>query len=383
MTEALRARMQAGSHPLGRRSPTRSETLSGAREAFFYAFSRELRCALDDEGRFVRVEGAWLALLGMPPEQLLGRSLDDLVHPADRARTRWALAWPRSGGGCERDLEIRLARPGGEHVLTVWTFMSGSGAERLLGIGRETPDIAQLGRRNEELEARLVELQARYSDVEHFAGMAAHQLAEPLIIAESSAIMLAEELSEVLDPLLHNRLEAIGKGAARARRLMDALLQDARTAIHPIARSPVALGPIVEATLADLSLRIDELGATTAVGPLPSVLGESQMLTVIFANLVSNALKYGPRDGGEVRIGAEREPDGWRLTVGSDGKPIPAAEADRIFEPFQRGPGERRAQGSGLGLAICARLVDRLGGRIGVAPHAAGNDFYFVVPAVS
>jgi signal transduction histidine kinase len=153
--------------------------------------------------------------------------------------------------------------------------------------------------------------------------------------------------------------------------------------MHPIARSPVALGPIVEATLADLSPRIDELGATTAVGPLPSVLGEPQMLTVIFANLVSNALKYGPRDGGEVRIGAEREPDGWRLTVGSDGKPIPAAEADRIFEPFQRGPGERRAQGSGLGLAICTRLVDRLGGRIGVAPHAAGNDFYFVVPAVS
>lgn len=383
MTEALRARAAAASHPSKRFTPRRPKAVRGAREAFFHSFSRELRCALDGEGRFLRAEGGWRALLGVQPEETLGWSLDDLVHPADRDRMRRALERPRSGGGCVRDLEIRLARPGGEHVLTVWTFTSGYGAGQILGIGHEKPDTAQLERRNEELEARLAELEARYTDVELFAGMAAHQLAEPLIIAESSAIMLAQELGDVLDPELRGRLEAIGRGAARARQLMDALLQDARTAVQPIARSPVAIGPIVEATLADMSLRIDELGATITVGPLPSVLGEAPMLSVIFTNLITNALKYGPREGGEVRIGAEQGPDGWRITVGSDGKPIQPAEADRIFEPFRRGPGERRAQGSGLGLAICARLVDRLGGHIGVRPHAAGNDFYFVVPAVS
>jgi signal transduction histidine kinase len=383
MTEAAHARMRAASHPLKRPTPRQSEARSGAREAFFHSFSGELRCALDDERRFLRVEGDWRALLGMQPEEILGSSWDDLVHPAERDRIGRALERPGSGGDCVRDMQIRLARPGGEHVLTVWTFMSGSGTERILGVGGEWPDTARLEHRNEELERRLAELEARYADMERFAGMAAHQLAEPLIIAESSVIMLADELGDVLHPQLRARLEAIGHGAARARQLIDALLQDARTAGHPIALSPVALGPIVEATVADLSLRIDELGATMTVGPLPSVLGEARMLSVIFANLISNALKYGPREGGEVRIGAEQGPDGWRLTIGSEGKPIRPAEADRIFEPFQRGPGERRAQGSGLGLAICARLVDRLGGRIGVRPHKAGNDFYFVVPAVS
>ena len=75
--------------------------------------------------------------------------------------------------------------------------------------------------------------------VERFAGTAAHQLAEPLVIAESSAILVAEELGADLDPLLRERLDAIGRGAARARRLMDALLADARTAGRPLELGPV------------------------------------------------------------------------------------------------------------------------------------------------
>ena len=383
MTDTVHARVPASSHPSTRPTTRRSKARSGAQGDFFFPLSGELRCALDDDGRFVRVEGDWRELLGVQPDEVLGSRFDDLVHPAERDRMSRALQRPRSGGGCVRDMQVRLALPGSESLLMVWTFVSGSGVKRILGVGKQWPDTVQLQRRNEELETRLAELETRYADVELFAGMAAHQLAEPLIVAESSAILLADELGDELDPLLRGRLEAIGQGAARARQFMDALLQDARTASYPVALSPVAIGPIVESTLADLSLRIDEIGATMTVGPLPSVLGESRVLSVIFANLVSNALKYGPREGGEVRIAAERVPDGWRLTVGSDGHPISAAEADRIFEPFRRGPGERRSPGNGLGLTICARLVQRLGGRIGVLPHRRGNDFYFVVPAVA
>lgn len=382
MTDRARARTPAVSHPPKWSNSKRPKPGVRTREAFFNSSSDELRCALDGESRILRAEGGWRALVGVQPDDAPGSFLDDLVHPADRERLRRALERPRSGG-CVRDLQIRLLRHGcDEHVLTVWTFMSESGAERILGVGQEWPDTGRLERRNEELEKRLAELEARYADVELFAGMAAHQLAEPLIIAESSSIMLAEELGDGLDPQMRGRLEAIGQGAARARQLMDALLQDARTASHSVTLSPVAIGPLVQSAVGDLSPRIDKMGATLTVGPLPTVMGEPRMLSVIVTNIVSNALKYGPR-GGEVRIGAERVPEGWRLTVGSDGMPIPVSEADRIFEPFRRGPGERRAQGHGLGLAICARLVQRLGGRIGVLPHRNGNDFYFELPAVS
>ena len=62
--------------------------------------------------------------------------------------------------------------------------------------------------------------------------------------------------------------------------------------------------------------------------------------------------------------------------------PIPKEEAERIFQPFHRAPGERRVPGVGLGLTICARLIERLGGTIGVEPGAdCGNTFWFELPA--
>ena len=107
---------------------------------------------------------------------------------------------------------------------------------------------------------------------------------------------------------------------------------------------------------------MSERGVVAEVGTLPAVRAERRLLAVVFHNLISNALKYGPRDGGKIHIDAERHEDGWRLIVESGGAPLPADQTRRIFEPWRRIPGERRAPGSGLGLAICARLVDRLGG---------------------
>ena len=149
----------------------------------------------------------------------------------DRVRCRRGLASATSTCGSPL--------PAGGHRLTCWTFVAGSGTDSILGLGRdahgpadasrdETPSVC-LERRNADLAARLEELEDRYAAVERFAGTAAHQLAEPLVIAESSAILVADELGEDLDPLLRDRLDAIGRGAARARRLMDALLADART----------------------------------------------------------------------------------------------------------------------------------------------------------
>ena len=115
---------------------------------------------------------------------------------------------------------------------------------------------------------------------------------------------------------------------------------------------------------------------------MPRVRGEAGLIAIVFENLISNALKYGPRSGGRIEMSAVRRPEGWRVSVAGEGMPIPADEATRIFEPFHRVSSERRIPGVGLGLAICTRLVDRLGGTIGVDPGAeSGNTFWVILPA--
>jgi signal transduction histidine kinase len=238
-----------------------------------------------------------------------------------------------------------------------------------------------LERRNAQLAARVTELEDRYEAVERFAGTAAHQLAEPLIIAESSALLVAEELGADLDPLLRGRLDAIGRGAARARRLMDALLADARTDGRPLELRTVDVAAVVEETLQSLEHQVEARRASIVIGPLPEVHGEPELLSVVVENLVSNALKYGPRIDGRVVIASEPCENGWRVSVVSEGMPIPKEEAERIFQPFHRVSGERRVPGVGLGLTICARLMERLGGTIGVEPGVdSGNTFWIKLP---
>jgi signal transduction histidine kinase len=361
---------------------------SRAREAFFASFSKELRWALDHEGRVLLVEGAWQSVVGWLPEQLHGWYWGELVHPADRARVGEILDRVIAGRGSERDVDLRLAVPGGGYRLTYWTFVAGSGTDSILGLGLshdsanlwrsdEKPSVL-LTQRNAELAARLTELEDRYTAVERFAATAAHQLAEPLVIAESSAILVAEELGEELDPMLRARLDAIGRSAGRARRLMDALLADARTNGRTLKLRPVEVGSVVEATLASLAYEIEARNASVVVGPLPRALGEAGLLSIVLENLVSNALKYGPRSGARVEISAKRRNEGWRISVSSEGTPIPPEEASRIFQPFYRAPGERRVPGVGLGLTICARLIQRLGGSIGVMPGVGGGNAFWI-----
>ena len=72
----------------------------------------------------------------------------------------------------------------------------------------------------------------------------------------------------------------------------------------------------------------------------------------------------------------------WRLSVQSQGPMIPVQDRNRIFEPYNRGRGERRARGAGLGLTICRQIVERHGGQIGVTATAQGeNRFSFTLPA--
>ena len=205
------------------------------------------------------------------------------------------------------------------------------------------------------------------------------------MIAESSALLVAEELGDDLDPMLRGRLDAIGRAAARARRLMDSLLADARTTDRRRLRlRTVDVATIVEQVLTNLELQVEERNASIVVESLPHVHADPGLLSVVLENLVSNALKYGPRSGGRIVIASEPCPTGQRVAVASEGMPIPREEAGQIFQPFHRVPGERRIPGVGLGLTICARLVERLGGTIGVEPGvASGNTFWVELPAIA
>ena len=154
---------------------------------------------------------------------------------------------------------------------------------------------------------------------------------------------------------------------------------------------PFALRTCAEETLKALALRAHAKGLELSVRIAPevpdAVVGDSGRLRQVLVNLVGNAIKF--TEAGEVAVSIEPAEGpvaddrvSLRLAVRDTGIGIPAAKQGSIFEPFEQADGSttRRYGGTGLGLAISRKLVDLLGGRMGVdSEPGRGSTFHFTV----
>jgi two-component system, OmpR family, sensor kinase len=107
--------------------------------------------------------------------------------------------------------------------------------------------------------------------------------------------------------------------------------------------------------------------------PLPQVTGDRDLLSLVFYNLVENALKYSrPEDSVEVRAAEDGR---WiNIEVADSGPGIAPEDLPRVFEELYRGINARGLEGSGLGLALVRRVVDRHGGEVSVRSRKAGRN---------
>ena len=232
------------------------------------------------------------------------------------------------------------------------------------------------------LSDRVVHLEREKADLEAFAAVAAHELVEPLVMAEAFAAIVSDRLIGPEHADSRRDLDILSRGMARMRLLAESLLHDARASDRELELRPVSMSAITAECLALLGPEVESRDARVVVGELPDALGEPVLLGGVMGNLLVNALKYSPRQGASIAVSGERENGVCRFAVESAGPPIPADARARIFEAYERGPNERRAVGAGLGLAICRRIVLRHGGDIGVSDAGgAGNRFHFTLPA--
>ncbi len=114
------------------------------------------------------------------------------------------------------------------------------------------------------------------------------------------------------------------------------------------------------------------------------VIGDPGRLRQVLINLLGNGLKF--TEQGSVALEMELEPEGekalLRAAVTDTGRGIPAERLDAIFQPFSQADVSvaRRYGGTGLGLSICRRLIELMGGTIGVrSQEGRGSTFFFTV----
>jgi signal transduction histidine kinase len=232
-------------------------------------------------------------------------------------------------------------------------------------------ELKELADTFDEMVARL---EASFNSQRRFVADAAHELRTPLAITRTSAeVQLAKRHStpEQWRAMAHQTLTATG----RAERLLDGLLALARSDGGVLAGEAHDLAVAAAGALSDADDEAEraELTITTDLRPAP-VNGDPALLDRLLSNLVDNAVRHN-HPGGWVEVVTGRGEREAVVTVRNSGGPVPPAEVDRLFEPFQRLASQRLAgaRSTGLGLAIVRSIVDAHGGTVMAAPNAGGG----------
>ncbi|MEU1465565.1 ATP-binding protein [Streptomyces sp. NPDC005727] len=245
----------------------------------------------------------------------------------------------------------------------------------------------------EELEfseqaRRLVDEQAEdlkrsNTELEQFAYVASHDLQEPLRKVSSFTQLLQRRYGGQLDAKADQYIAFAVDGANRMQTLINDLLAFSRVGRVHNDHQTVDLESVMSKVLDDLSVTIEETGAEITHDPLPTVVGDTTQLGMLWQNLLSNAVKFrGPDRPPRVQVQAVCDAGEWKFSVTDNGIGIAPEFHEKVFVLFQRLHTKDAYPGTGIGLAMCKKVVEFHGGTIGIdAEHTQGARVVFTLPA--
>ena len=405
----------------------------------FFTMSLDTLCIVDGKGRFKRLNPAFSDALGFSEAELMTAPFLDFVHPEDRADAlaaleslhnpvpamgfesrchckdgswKWlewkitssdeGLIYAMARDVTERkradkaliqsrdDLEIRVEIRTTELAQTN-NLLKGEIAERQMAMGALRETVTQLQSAKEEAERAKEEAERARREAERanaakseFLSRMSHELRTPM----NSILGFAQIMEmQAIDEKQGQRVAHITKAGRHLLQLINEVLDMARVEAGQLSFSPepVRIGSAI-AIAVDLVRPLcqqNELHLEVETGERSElfVRADQQRLSQVLLNLLSNAIKYN-RQRGQIRIYSERrEQNCLRVCVSDTGIGIDPEKLSRLFEPFERLGADPSIEGTGLGLALSKRLVEEMGGKIGLdTTYGAGSTFWIELP---
>ena len=258
----------------------------------------------------------------------------------------------------------------------------------IIGFTKVTRDLTErkLAEDQKERDAKSIALQNR--QLEEFAYITSHDLQEPIRKIQTFINLIQRDIDNRKN--LEIYLPKINASAGRMVTLIKDVLNFSRLSQMPEQFLPVALNTIVKDVVNDFELMVTERDATINVGPMPVVNGIPVQLTQLFANLISNALKFNTGKP-VISITAAIVDDPFSsspfenlkyhsIKIKDNGIGFDQQYADQAFQPFKRLTTE--FNGTGIGLALCKRIAENHKGSISVATTPGqGTEFTILFPA--
>jgi signal transduction histidine kinase len=253
-------------------------------------------------------------------------------------------------------------------MTTATREISATSLHRRLALAGPDDELKQLG---DTIDGLLGRLESAFAAQRQFVANASHELRTPLTLERTLLeVALADPGADV--PSLRRACEQALAAGEQQERLIEALLTLSRSQRGLDRREPVDLADVAAEAL-QAALGLDGLDVETVLDPAPTN-GDRRLVERLVANLVDNAARHNV-PGGRLELRTGTANGHAVVLVANTGPEIPAAELDRLFEPFQRLEGDRAggADGLGLGLSIVSAIATAHAADLDARPHPGGG----------
>ncbi len=345
--------------------------------------------SIDQNGLLVRINQTELDWLGYKASEVVGvKYYHEFMTPASRKVYEAEFSRFKKSGRI-RDVEFEFVRKDGStfFVLSNATAIRDENGNFLLSrsvlldVTDRLRDRKMILDLNDRLTFHAHELEAKNRELESFTYSVSHDLRSPLRAIDGFSRILMEDYDKVLDAEGLRLLGIVRENASRMSGLIDDLLAFSRLGKAPLSKKWVDMNSLAQKSVSEL-LSGASFPGQIHVGDLPRVLGDPSLLSQVFQNLLSNAMKFTKKKPDPViSIEGQRGDGEVVYSISDNGEGFDMKYYKKLFGVFQRLHAQEDFPGTGVGLAIVERIVTRHGGRVwAVGKPGEGATFFFSIP---
>jgi len=375
---------------------------------------------IDMQGRFLDVNDAYCRLIGYSRNELLKMSISDvetverpvetaqhiqkiMVAGGDRFETRHRC---KDGRFIDIEISANYTKEEDERLfvflrdITERKRMEGemkslinglkehqellkSQKQRIEDSRRAIKNVAEdLSHSKKILEEQKVSVERINKELDDFTYIVSHDLKEPLRSIDAFSKFLEDDYKDKIEDEGKDYIKRIRANAARMQNLIEDLLELSRIERKQNPLDEVEVEELISEVKLRLEYRIKEKNVQVVVSDkLPRITCDRVRLTEVFANLISNAIKFCDKSNPRIEIGSKLTGNFYEFYVKDNGPGIEEQYFNKIFEIFQRLGKREDNEGTGAGLTIVKKIIEMHRGRIWLESKIGeGTTFYFTIP---
>ncbi|GFE70588.1 ATP-binding protein [Chroococcus sp. FPU101] len=256
-------------------------------------------------------------------------------------------------------------------IVTLFDISDRKRAEQLLT--QQAEDLQQLNVSLTQTSQLLIE---RNQELDRFVYIVSHDLKAPLRAISNLSTWLAEDLSQELSDNSLHQITLLQQRVQRMEDLIDGLLVYSRAGRNETESQMIDVAELVDEILD--SLAPPATFNIIVANNLPRIFAKRLLLSQVFSNLISNAIKHHDRVDGHIHISSMEQPEYCVFSIADDGPGIAPEHYQRVFDIFQTLKASNNNENTGIGLSIVKKITEAEGGEIWLESELGkGTTFYF------